>query len=413
MFSMVLFFVADAVISDDSKDSFQLTKSSKKLQKRSYRRHQPSVGDSVETTKKESSREGRRERSSHDARHSKAREEKRRRHGEERYRDSRERTSRELLDNRDRYKKDSIRDHPSLSKHRDERFYDTNQRSHSPIQPPQQYEQHYDRSAVGGHKSRDQSRGRERVGPGEMRKRSKRYEEQQRSKERLVSRLQESGSDSEGEIRPPVTKKRPSDTKDMYIKSLIQDLDSHSSSESDSGSSAHTPKENDSSRSRSPLGTDDSNAAAPVKASPEVKAKTWQDIAEESSSGSESEQSAGSKKGEGDDLKFSQMSENYAKYSEMQSVSSSEMDEPEKGTPTIGSPKNTEAATTEEPMEQDKEMEKVSEGEEAKEEEVPVLPPYLPALMGCRSVESYEWLNRIEEGTYGVVFRGKDKRTGI
>ena len=40
------------------------------------------------------------------------------------------------------------------------------------------------------------------------------------------------------------------------------------------------------------------------------------------------------------------------------------------------------------------------------------LPLYLPALMGCRSVESYEWLNRIEEGTYGVVFRAKDKRTG-
>uniref|UniRef100_A0A1X7TN95 cyclin-dependent kinase n=1 Tax=Amphimedon queenslandica TaxID=400682 RepID=A0A1X7TN95_AMPQE len=36
---------------------------------------------------------------------------------------------------------------------------------------------------------------------------------------------------------------------------------------------------------------------------------------------------------------------------------------------------------------------------------------YLPALMGCRSVECYEWLNRIEEGTYGVVFRARDIRT--
>ena len=40
------------------------------------------------------------------------------------------------------------------------------------------------------------------------------------------------------------------------------------------------------------------------------------------------------------------------------------------------------------------------------------LPEYFPALMGCRNVESYEWLNRIEEGTYGVVHRGKDRRTG-
>jgi len=42
----------------------------------------------------------------------------------------------------------------------------------------------------------------------------------------------------------------------------------------------------------------------------------------------------------------------------------------------------------------------------------PDLPCYYPALMGCRSVENYEWLNRIEEGTYGVVYRAKDKRNG-
>ena len=42
----------------------------------------------------------------------------------------------------------------------------------------------------------------------------------------------------------------------------------------------------------------------------------------------------------------------------------------------------------------------------------PNLPTYYPALYGCRNVEEYEWLNRIEEGTYGVVYRAKDKRTG-
>ncbi|KAK6617877.1 hypothetical protein RUM43_014106 [Polyplax serrata] len=41
-----------------------------------------------------------------------------------------------------------------------------------------------------------------------------------------------------------------------------------------------------------------------------------------------------------------------------------------------------------------------------------VLPPYLPAIQGCRSVEEFQCLNRIEEGTYGVVYRAKDKRTG-
>uniref|UniRef100_A0A8C4R356 cyclin-dependent kinase n=1 Tax=Eptatretus burgeri TaxID=7764 RepID=A0A8C4R356_EPTBU len=41
----------------------------------------------------------------------------------------------------------------------------------------------------------------------------------------------------------------------------------------------------------------------------------------------------------------------------------------------------------------------------------PELPPYLPAIQGCRSVEEFQCLNRIEEGTYGVVYRAKDKKT--
>lgn len=39
------------------------------------------------------------------------------------------------------------------------------------------------------------------------------------------------------------------------------------------------------------------------------------------------------------------------------------------------------------------------------------MPPYFPALQGCRSVEEFQCLNRIEEGTYGVVYRARDKTT--
>ncbi|CAG0879204.1 unnamed protein product [Darwinula stevensoni] len=39
------------------------------------------------------------------------------------------------------------------------------------------------------------------------------------------------------------------------------------------------------------------------------------------------------------------------------------------------------------------------------------LPPYLPGVQGCRRVEEFHCLNRIEEGTYGVVYRARDKRT--
>lgn len=41
----------------------------------------------------------------------------------------------------------------------------------------------------------------------------------------------------------------------------------------------------------------------------------------------------------------------------------------------------------------------------------PQLPTYLPAIQGCRSVEEFHCLNRIEEGTYGVVYRARDRRT--
>ena len=64
-----------------------------------------------------------------------------------------------------------------------------------------------------------------------------------------------------------------------------------------------------------------------------------------------------------------------------------------------------------------KELGVVEEEVEEEEEEpsspgTPPLPDYFPGIHGCRNVENYEWLNRIEEGTYGVVFRGRDKRTG-
>ncbi|ESO10991.1 hypothetical protein HELRODRAFT_97167 [Helobdella robusta] len=39
------------------------------------------------------------------------------------------------------------------------------------------------------------------------------------------------------------------------------------------------------------------------------------------------------------------------------------------------------------------------------------LPIFYPALQGCRNVEEFHCLNRIEEGTYGVVYRAIDRKT--
>ncbi|XP_078441447.1 protein kinase superfamily protein isoform X2 [Wolffia australiana] len=44
----------------------------------------------------------------------------------------------------------------------------------------------------------------------------------------------------------------------------------------------------------------------------------------------------------------------------------------------------------------------------------PILPPQrsINMLQGCRSVDEFERMNKIDEGTYGVVYRAKDKKTG-
>lgn len=39
------------------------------------------------------------------------------------------------------------------------------------------------------------------------------------------------------------------------------------------------------------------------------------------------------------------------------------------------------------------------------------LPIYYPGISGCRNVAEFECLNRIEEGTFGVVYRAKEKKT--
>ena len=33
-------------------------------------------------------------------------------------------------------------------------------------------------------------------------------------------------------------------------------------------------------------------------------------------------------------------------------------------------------------------------------------------VQGCRSVDEFERLNKIDEGTYGVVYRAREKKTG-
>lgn len=43
---------------------------------------------------------------------------------------------------------------------------------------------------------------------------------------------------------------------------------------------------------------------------------------------------------------------------------------------------------------------------------VSCLPIYYAGISGCRSVAEFGNLKRIEEGTFGVVFRAVEKKTG-
>ncbi|KAL9328885.1 hypothetical protein ACSQ67_003888 [Phaseolus vulgaris] len=59
----------------------------------------------------------------------------------------------------------------------------------------------------------------------------------------------------------------------------------------------------------------------------------------------------------------------------------------------------------------DTEYEDEDDGRETPE---PLSPPQrtVNMLQGCRSVDEFERLNKIDEGTYGVVYRARDKKTG-
>lgn len=56
--------------------------------------------------------------------------------------------------------------------------------------------------------------------------------------------------------------------------------------------------------------------------------------------------------------------------------------------------------------------------EDAKVEEVITETAYIPKrkfnplLEGCRSIDEYDPLNKIDEGSYGIVFRAKERATG-
>ncbi|XP_055936518.1 cyclin-dependent kinase 11B-like isoform X2 [Argiope bruennichi] len=104
-----------------------------------------------------------------------------------------------------------------------------------------------------------------------------------------------------------------------------------------------------------------------------------------------------------------------------------ESDTESSGSDTEGSSHNSKGEEEEEEEEEEAAVEETSEEGEVKKEaepekstspvkeEVPTPAPepapYKPAIQGCRSVEEFHCLNRIEEGTYGVVYRARDKRT--
>lgn len=59
----------------------------------------------------------------------------------------------------------------------------------------------------------------------------------------------------------------------------------------------------------------------------------------------------------------------------------------------------------------DEDSQDANDSDKNDEEDELQLVDYFPGAQGCRRVEEFHCLNRIEEGTYGVVYRAKDKLT--
>ena len=59
----------------------------------------------------------------------------------------------------------------------------------------------------------------------------------------------------------------------------------------------------------------------------------------------------------------------------------------------------------------DEDSQDAADSDKNDEEDELQLVDYFPGAQGCRRVEEFHCLNRIEEGTYGVVYRAKDKLT--
>ncbi|KAH8378800.1 hypothetical protein KR009_001430 [Drosophila setifemur] len=111
----------------------------------------------------------------------------------------------------------------------------------------------------------------------------------------------------------------------------------------------------------------------------------------------------------------SQSSRSSRSRSRSQSRSSLEEDEDRHGASPSSSTRSEErgmAQQLEEKREEDaKPKQKSLEDQMPCDDKGVPLPNYYPGVQGCRSVEEFQCLNRIEEGTYGVVYRAKDKRT--
>ena len=231
----------------------------------------------------------------------------------------------------------------------------------------------------------------------------------QRSSQKVSSSSEESDSDSAEES---VAKKVLHDREG--IDSLLRDLASGSSgmlsstdSDSETEKQKNTKRKQESGSAKQPV---DSSQGEVPGGPPETR------------SGSESESSTQDKHDnqEGEEEVAATAEEVirrgrwYSGYDEELESSRSESagEEAEEDRPKVFS--GSEPEQEREGEEENKEEEEV-EKEDCKEQQCtppPELPAYYPATMGCRNVEKYEWLNRIEEGTYGVVYRAKDKRTG-
>ena len=243
------------------------------------------------------------------------------------------------------------------------------------------------------------------------RKHYKPSHDEQTTDRRIIRKVSSSSDTSDSDSMADKQAKRYHDSRNIHVDMLLRDLASGSSGDITSSSDSESESEQQiKKRGQSNKSSGRSRADSP---------RGFSQVSSDAVSGSSGHEEGELEQGQPSPLTAEEVARRgrwYSNYDEdLDSDKSRTAEDIEEAAPPVVF--DSEAEKEKDDSYEGNAEENTEEKEAREEENVrtpsPELPPYTPATMGCRNVENYEWLNRIEEGTYGVVYRARDKKTGM